>query len=48
MISETGLKIFYWGFYVWFIIGVATIAIPAIYELSKMFSSNSSQPKAKE
>lgn len=48
MISETGLKIFYWGIYIWFIIGFITIAGPAIYELSKMFSSHSSQPKAKE
>lgn len=45
MLSETSLRIFYWGVYIWFAIGVATIAIPAIHELYKMFSGQSGKTK---
>jgi len=38
MLSETGLKIFYWGAYIWLFIGFLTIGIPAITELIKTFT----------
>ena len=33
MISESALSIYLWGAYIWFVIGVVMIAIPAIKEL---------------
>ena len=33
MISESALSIYLWGAYIWFVIGVVMIAIPAIQEL---------------
>ena len=33
MISESALSIYLWGAYIWFVIGVVMISIPAIKEL---------------
>lgn len=37
MVSETFLGVYFWGVYGWFCVGVALVAIPAIYEVVKMF-----------
>ena len=39
MVSETFLGIYYWGVYVWFCIGVALVAFPAIYEIVKLMKA---------
>ena len=41
MISETFMKVYFWGAYVWFAIGFLLIAIPAIGEIKKiLFTGN--------
>lgn len=38
MLSETALGIYYWGVYVWFVVGVVAIAIPAIVEIKNLLA----------
>lgn len=40
MLNEGALAIYFWGAYVWLIIGFIAIGGPAIVELFKIFSSN--------
>lgn len=40
MLSQGALGIYFWGAYVWLIIGFVTIGVPAIVELGKTFSGN--------
>ena len=40
MLNESTLGIYFWGAYVWLIIGFIAIGAPAIVELFKIFSSN--------
>jgi uncharacterized membrane protein len=37
MVSETGLALYFWGVYVWYILGFLAVAIPAIFEVVGMF-----------
>jgi uncharacterized membrane protein len=39
MLNETGLGIYFWGSYIWLIVGFITIGVPAIVELYRVFSS---------
>ena len=36
MMSEKALGIYFWGAYIWFVIGFVLIAFPAIYEVYKL------------
>ena len=40
MLSQTSLTVYFWGAYVWLIIGFVTIGGPAIVELYKIFTGN--------
>jgi hypothetical protein len=37
MISETFLGIYFWGTYIWFLVGVLLIGIPATIQLYRIF-----------
>jgi TRAP-type C4-dicarboxylate transport system permease small subunit len=38
MLSEGALGAYFWGVYIWFVVGFFLIAIPAVIELFKIFS----------
>ena len=37
MFTETGLAVYFWGVYVWYVLGFLAIAVPAIIEIYGMF-----------
>ena len=48
MLSETALGAYFWGIYIWFVVGFLLVAIPAIIEVGKMFlkRTNTQDPSA--
>jgi len=38
MISEAFLGAYFWGVYIWFVVGTLAVGIPAIIQLFKMFT----------
>lgn len=37
MVSKTFMEFYFWGAYIWFVVGFLLIAIPAIGEIKKLF-----------
>jgi hypothetical protein len=35
-----GLGIYYWGTYIWFVVGFFLIAVPAVIEIARMLRKN--------
>lgn len=40
MMSESALSAYFWGAYVWFVLGFLAVGIPAILEVRRMFKKN--------
>lgn len=40
MMSQTGLAAYFWGVYVWYVLGFLAVAIPAIMEIAGMLRGN--------
>lgn len=39
MVSQNFMNVYFWGTYVWFLVGFVLIAVPAIMEIGKMIST---------
>ncbi len=39
MVSQTFMSTFFWGTYVWFLVGFVMIAVPALVEIKKLITT---------
>ena len=40
MLSQTSLGVYFWGAYVWLIVGFLSIGVPAVIDMYKIFTNS--------